>query len=59
MSLELDAALGRPSFERVERRRRAAVEERRAVVGLDEVDADRALEAAKCRSIGAARGEYV
>ena len=40
---ESDAALGEPGLERRPRRRRAAVEERKAVVSFDEVDTNRAF----------------
>ena len=44
---ELDAALAQPFLQPGERRRRAAVEKERAVRRLEQVDADRALEAAE------------
>src|SRR3954452_16573414 len=40
---EPQPALGETLLERLTRRRRPAVEQREAVVGLDEVDADRSL----------------
>ena len=42
---QLEVELAQALLEARQRRRRPAVEERGAVVGLDEVDADRALEA--------------
>ena len=54
--VECDAACGEPASKRLVGRGRAAVEERRAVVGLDEVDPDRTSRPAKCRSIGCTRG---
>ena len=44
---ELEAALAQALLQPRERRRRPAVEERRPVARLDQVDADRALEAAE------------
>ena len=38
---ECEAVVGEPGFERLERGRRPTVEQRRPVVGVDEVDADR------------------
>ena len=43
--LEGQPALGEAGLQRADRRRRPAVEQREAVVGLDDVDADDAVEA--------------